>query len=215
MKNYFKKCNVTFVVLKGIFIDMKIYLVRHGQTNLNKQKLMQGRVNEPLNETGIKQAHFTKDLIGDVKFDAVFASPLDRAITTGSIVADIPKDQVIIDERLIETDFGKYDKCKYAGMGPKMTLYWALPEIFPAPKGVETVKSMVERASSFLKELETKDYENVLIAAHGGILRAFNGYLLNKKNGIKWRPKMHNCEVRIYESLGGVHRLLEIRKSDS
>ena len=93
-----------------------------------------------------------------------------------------------------------------------MSLYWALPEIFPAPKTVETVASMVERTREFMLELEQKDYDNVLIAAHGGILRAVNGYLLDKKNGIKWRPKMHNCEARIYESVNGVHKLIEIRK---
>lgn len=191
---------------------MNIYLVRHGQTNLNKAKLMQGRVDEPLNETGLEQARKTKALIGDVKFDAVYASPLGRAINTGAIVAGILAEDVIVDERIIETDFGKYDKKKYTGMGPAMTLYWALPEIFPAPKTVETVESMVKRTRSFMKDLEEKDYENVLIAAHGGILRAVNGYLLDKKNGIKWRPKMHNCEVRIYESVNGKHKLLNVLK---
>ena len=95
-------------------------------------------------------------------------------------------------------------------MGPAMTLYWALPEIFPAPDTVETVESMVSRARSFMQELEEKDYDTVLIAAHGGILRALNGYLLEKKNGIKWRPKMHNCDVRIYEYKDGKHTLLDI-----
>lgn len=193
---------------------MKIWLVRHGQTNLNKAKLMQGRTDEPLNETGLEQARRTRALIGDIQFDAVYASPLGRAINTGAIVGNIDKEDVIIDDRIIETDFGKYEKCRYTGMGIKMSLYWALPEIFPAPNTVETIESMVARASDFLKDLEQKDYENVLIAAHGGILRAVNGYLLDKSNGIKWRPKMHNCEVRVYESTGGKHRLLEILKDN-
>lgn len=178
---------------------MKIYLVRHGQTNLNKDKRMQGLTDEPLNEVGILQAHETAALVENVDFDAVYASPLDRAITTGAIVGRVGKEQVIIDKRLIETDFGKYEKCKYGKMGIKMSLYWALPELFSAPEGVETIESMVERASSFIEELTEKSYNNVLIAAHGGILRAINGCLLGRKNGIKWRPKMHNCEVRVYE----------------
>lgn len=193
---------------------MRIYLVRHGQTNLNKAKLMQGRTDEPLNETGLMQARKTRDLIGDVSFDAVYASPLSRAINTGAIVGNIESSKVIIDERLIETDFGKYEKSKYMLMGPAMTLYWGIPELFPAPKTVETVSSMVERTRSFMKELESKDYDKVLIAAHGGILRAVNGYLLDKANGIKWRPKMHNCEVRIYDSIAGKHSLVDILKAD-
>lgn len=185
---------------------MRIWITRHGQTELNKKKLMQGRVNEPLNETGISQAEAARKNIDDVKFDAVYSSPLDRAIVTASIIGNVSKDSIIIDERLIEADFGKYDKKHYAFMGPKMTLYWTLPEVFGAPKSVETIESLVQRSSSFLQELESKGYENVLIVCHGGIIRALCGYLEDKENGILWRPKPHNCEIRVYESDKGVHR---------
>ncbi len=185
---------------------MNIYITRHGQTNLNKQKLMQGLTDEPLNETGIQQAREARETINDITFDAVYASPLDRAITTASIIGNVPKSQVIVDPRIIETDFGKYECKSYYRLGPIMTLYWALPEIFPAPKSVETIASMVKRSSEFLKEIEKKDYNNVLIACHGGIIRALCGYMEDKSNGILWRPKPHNCEIRIYESTKGQHR---------
>lgn len=188
---------------------MKIWITRHGQTDLNKEHLMQGRIDKPLNQTGIEQAKSIRKMIGDVTFDAVYASPLDRAITTASIIGNIKKDQVIVDSRIIETDFGKYDCKKYTGMGPRMTLYWALPEVFPAPPTVESVASMVQRSSDFLKELEQKNYENVLVTCHGGIIRALKGYLEDRPNGIKWRPKPKNCEVVIYEALDGKHHLLE------
>lgn len=191
---------------------MNIYLVRHGQTNLNKAHLMQGLTDEPLNERGLEQAKKLNSLIGNISFDAVYASPLGRAINTGAIAAGVDTDDVITDERLIETDFGRYEKRPYALLGIPMSLYWAFPEIFKAPYSVETVEHMVERASSFLAELEGKNYENVLIAGHGGIMRALNGYLLNKKNGIKWRPKMKNCEVRVYEVNAGKRKLLKIMK---
>ena len=54
---------------------MKIWITRHGQTALNKQKLMQGLTDEPLNETGIQQAKEARKKIGDIHFDAVYASP--------------------------------------------------------------------------------------------------------------------------------------------
>lgn len=185
---------------------MKIWVTRHGQTNLNKRKLMQGRTDEPLNKEGIRQAMAARKEIGNITFDAVYASPLDRAITTASIIGNVDKSQVIIDPRLIETDFGKYEKRHYYLMGPAMTLYWALPELFPAPKTVESISSMVERSSEFLRELEEKDYDNVLISCHGGIIRSISGYLEDRDNGILWRPKPHNCEIRVYESIKGSHR---------
>lgn len=178
---------------------MKIWVTRHGQTNLNKSKLMQGLTDEPLNETGIAQAKAAREKIKDVTFDAVYASPLDRAITTASIIGNVKKEDVIIDPRIIEVNFGKYEKKKYWKMGLFMTLYWALPEVFPAPKTVENIPSMVKRSSAFLKDLEQKEYENVLVVCHGGIIRALCGYLEHRKNGILWRPKPHNCEMRVYE----------------
>ncbi len=187
---------------------MKIWITRHGQTDLNKKNLMQGRIDQPLNETGIEQAKSMRAMIGDIHFDAVYASPLDRAITTASIIGGIEKSEVIIDQRIIEADFGNYDCKKYVGMGVKMMLYWMIPEIFPAPATVESIASMVERSHSFLKELEEKDYENVLVTCHGGIIRALKGYLQDRPNGIKWRPKPKNCEIIIYESLNGHHKMI-------
>lgn len=187
---------------------MKIWITRHGQTRWNKQKLMQGLTDEPLNETGIQQAKDARKKIGDIHFDAVYASPLDRAITTGAIIGGVKKEDVITDPRIIEADFGKYELKKFYLLGIRMSLYWSFPEIFPAPKTVETIESLVSRSSSFLKELETKDYENVLVACHGGIIRALKGYLEEKENGISWRPKPHNCEIWIYEYKDGKHKRL-------
>jgi alpha-ribazole phosphatase/probable phosphoglycerate mutase len=68
---------------------------------------------------------------------------------------------------------------------------------------------MIDRTSSFLKELEQKDYENVLVACHGGIIRPIRGYLENRKSGVIWRPRPKNCEIFVYESKDGKHRLLE------
>ena len=90
-----------------------------------------------------------------------------------------------------------------------MTLYWTFPELFPAPKDVETTDQMINRTRSFLKELEAKDYENVLIASHGGIIRFIRGYLEGAKEGYIWRPRPKNCEIRVYESVAGEYILVD------
>ena len=85
-----------------------------------------------------------------------------------------------------------------------MTLYWALPEVFPAPDTVESIASMRERSQSFVMDLKDlcreKNYENVLVTCHGGIIRALSGCLAERRNGLMWRPKPKNCEVRIFDS---------------
>ena len=192
---------------------MKIYLTRHGQTELNREKRMQGRSDLLLNETGISQARaMRKELEArhpGLVFDAVFSSPLRRAVTTASLIGGVPEEDVQTDARLIETDFGKYEKKKYYLLGPRMSLYWACPELFPAPPTVETTGSMVSRARAFLLELEKQPFENVLIACHGGIMRVLSGCLEGCPRGYRWRPKPHNCEMRVYESAGGRQRSIE------
>ena len=193
---------------------MRIWVTRHGQTNLNKKKLMQGLTDEPLNEKGKAQAKAAGLRIGKVHFDAVYTSPLDRAQETAALISGVDRSQIKVDERIIEVDFGKYEQCRYACMGIPMTLYWALPEVFPAPKTVESVQSMVKRSHAFLKEIEQQGYEDVLIVCHGGIIRALCGYLEDRRLGIKWRPKPHNCEIRVYESVDGVHSFIKSYKED-
>jgi alpha-ribazole phosphatase/probable phosphoglycerate mutase len=187
---------------------MKIWIARHGQTDLNKKKLMQGRTDALLNRIGIEQAKQSRRNIGDVHFDAVYSSPLKRAQMTGAIIGNVDLSEIIVDQRLIETNFGVYEKKRYYALGLPMTFYWAMPKLFPAPPTVETIESMKERASSFLKELEAKDYENVLVACHGGIMRALCGYLDDAPDGLRWE-RMKNCEIRVYEYKDGHHTFVK------
>ena len=84
-----------------------IYIIRHGKTELNKAKVLQGRSNFPLNEEGILQAREAAELLGDVSSSRVFSSPLTRAVQTAEILA--PHIKPVIDERLIEMDYGPYE----------------------------------------------------------------------------------------------------------
>lgn len=188
---------------------MKIWVVRHGQTTLNKGRRMQGRTDIPLNDEGVRQAGRAREKIGNIKFDAVYSSPLIRAVRTAEIIGNVSEEELIKDERIIEADFGKYDERSYYGCGPFMTAYWTYPEYFPAPKGVETVQQMRDRIASFLGELEQKDYENVLVVCHGGIIRFIRGYLEDAPRGFIWRPRPKNCEIRVYETDGHSHRLVD------
>ena len=188
---------------------MKIYVTRHGQTDYNAESRMQGRLDIPLNERGKEQAGITREKIKDVKFDAVYSSPLIRAVETATIVGGVSEDQIIKDERILEANFGRYEGVVYHKVGLPMTGYWGIPEIFPAPPGVETIPEMIRRTSSFLSELEKKDYENVLVVCHGGIIRVLRGYLEDVRRGFIWRPRPKNCEIFVYESTGGKHRLVD------
>ena len=130
---------------------MKIWITRHGQTRLNKARLMQGLTDEPLNETGIMQAKKTREMIGDVHFDAVYASPLNRAIMTGSIIGGVDPSEVIIDPRIIEADFGKYEQI-IPGATPTGIANFA-KNVEKVPAGIYNMKGQLVRYGNSLNGL--------------------------------------------------------------
>lgn len=66
-----------------------IYIIRHGQTELNNKQVLQGRSNYPLNEKGIAQAREAAERLRFVTFSRVFSSPLIRAVQTAEIIAPV------------------------------------------------------------------------------------------------------------------------------
>ena len=87
-----------------------LYIIRHGQTELNNRKVLQGRSDHPLNENGIAQARDAAEKLKGITFDVVWSSPLIRALQTAKII--VPDAKPRIDERLIEMEYGPYE-----GMG--------------------------------------------------------------------------------------------------
>lgn len=70
---------------------MKIYLIRHGETDWNKKLKIQGQADIPLNQTGRMQAEIAAKYLDGIQFDAVFSSPLLRARETAKIIIKIEK----------------------------------------------------------------------------------------------------------------------------
>lgn len=138
-----------------------IYVIRHGQTDLNKDRRMQGRMGLPLNEYGIEQANTLKEKLQNINFDLVFTSPQERAVQTAEIIAG---KRAVLDDRLNVFDLGEADRLhisevKMSGPLPDSSIY----------KGVEEPNSFVKRVFSFMKELENengKEKLNILIAGH-------------------------------------------------
>lgn len=138
-----------------------IYVIRHGQTDWNKERRMQGRRGLPLNDHGIEQAHSLRDALNGIRFDHVFSSPQERALQTAEIVSGRSP---VIDERLNVIDLGEADgvlleELKRVGPLPD-------PEIY---KGIEDPKALVRRVFHFMNELQDTHgrEENILIVRPG------------------------------------------------
>ncbi len=173
---------------------MKIYLVRHGEVNHNLYGLY-NREDEDLNETGIKQAEELRERIRDIEYDFIISSPLSRARHTASII-NINNKNIITDDRLKERDPGSL-----SGQSLKVTNreeYWNYYTTIQYGTS-ENIKEFFNRVHNFLDELKTKDYKNVLIVAHSGVSKAFNGYFKGIDDGKFLNRGLKNCEIKEYE----------------
>lgn len=173
---------------------MKIYLVRHGQTDWNVQMMAQGQTDIPLNETGIEQAEALRDKVRDYDFDICYCSPLVRAVKTAEIVVD-GRCKVVKDKLLIERSFGKYE-----GTTPTddWLKYWRL-DYHDDEMGMEPLTAVFERSREFFEKIKKKHPADakILVVGHGGMLKTLHynivGYDQNTdfmnvhfKNGDIW-----------------------------
>jgi uncharacterized phosphatase len=177
-----------------------IYVIRHGQTDLNKEGRLQGRQGLPLNDHGTKQAESLRDRIGNIKFDYIFSSPQERAIQTAEIVTG---SRVKIDPRLDVFDLGEADKLskeevKMAGLVPDSSIY----------KGVEDINSFIRRVFGFMKDLEIEYGTrgvNILLSGH----RCTTGCI-----GAYFRGVPENGNLLKFSSDNGEHKVYNFKSND-
>ncbi len=173
---------------------MKIYLVRHGEVNHNLYGLY-NREDEDLNETGIKQAEELRERIRDIEYDFIISSPLSRARHTASII-NINNKNIITDDRLKERDPRSLSRQSLKVTNREE--YWNYYTTIQYGTS-ENIKEFFNRVYNFLDELKTKDYKNVLIVAHSGVSKAFNGYFKGIDDGKFLNRGLKNCEIKEYE----------------
>ena len=93
---------------EGDGIMVKIILIRHGETDWNREQIFRGRIDVALNEVGLAQAGAVKESLKDVKIDRIYSSPLSRAFETASVLGENRGLGVEIEKGFIDIDFGKW-----------------------------------------------------------------------------------------------------------
>lgn len=156
---------------------MKIYLIRHGQTDWNIQGRFQGREDIPLNEVGIMQAKECGIALKGETFKAVITSPLSRARKTAEIIADIVSvDQVVIESKITERDFSKV-----SGMTPsEREIFYASGE----KDDKEPWEILCNRMISCIKNYgEQFENQNIIMVSHGASINSVLSVLSAGKTG--------------------------------
>jgi probable phosphoglycerate mutase len=197
---------------------MILYLIRHGQTDQNKRRCLQGRSDIELNDYGRELAIKTAEGLEGVKFDMIFTSPLKRASETAEMIKrgkDIP---FMEEEDLLEISFGAYEGLCFGKEGynipdPKFMNFFEKPEEYVTPPGGESFEEVIKRTGEFLERLRvTPKYQDktILLSTHGCALKALLANITKVELKDFWGEGVHkNCAVSVVELKDGQYHLLE------
>ncbi len=186
---------------------LRILAVRHGQTEWNLSGRNQGHADIPLDATGMAQAEDLAAALREEEFDAIYCSPMQRAIQTLPHLRPRVGLEPILDDRLKERNYGLWegvtqDDAKRTH--PELfETYHADPTVLSPPEG-ESGIDVFCRVGYFVHDLLAKHSRgNVLVVSHGGTLSAFLAVMIGGMPSTANTFRIRNCsisEVRVFSN---------------
>lgn len=198
---------------------MYLYIMRHGETDWNRQGLLQGSWDIPLNEYGIWLAEQTRDgfLKDDITFDRIITSPYQRARKTAEILGGESGVPVTVSQKIREMSFGEFEGIwmNELDTNPRyepIRICFRDPVHYIPPKQGESFEEVFARIQSFLEEdiLPLEDScEHVLVVCHGAVLRAFISIIEQRELKDYWGIAQANCSINVVKVEDGQFTMLE------
>ncbi|MCC8051689.1 MAG: histidine phosphatase family protein [Clostridiales bacterium] len=203
---------------------MRLYIIRHGQTEWNSSYRLQGRTDVPLNENGRDLARKTGEGLTreGIYFDRIYTSPLSRARETAELASGNNIAPIITEPRIQEISFGAMEGERVRDENGVLNVdnfinFFNDPERYVPPAGGESFQALIARTGDFLEELRAEalkmSYEkgqNILISTHGAASRALLANITHCALRDYWSggvPK--NCAVTIVDLADGVWKITE------
>ena len=183
----------------------KLILIRHGQTDMNKDQLYYGRLDVPINETGKEQAENTrKNLVElEIDYDKIYSSPMKRAYETAEIV-NYKNLEIEKDDELREMDFGIFEGLsykeiikKYPEEMEKLKKDW---KTYSYVTG-ENPFMLQKRALKFLEKIDKN--KNNIVVTHWGIICTLLSFLFSSELEGYWKYQVKNGGIVIIEFADG------------
>lgn len=179
-----------------------LYIMRHGKTDWNALKKLQGRTDIPLNEEGREMAKRAGDEYKDVHFDVCYCSPLIRAKETAEILLEGRNVPIIYDDRLMEMSFGVYEGFENSFQVPDcpINVFFKEPINYVEPvEGGESMDELFERTGEFLRQVvepELSNGKDVIIVGHGAMNSSIVCQIKNIPRDKFWSEGIENCKLK-------------------
>jgi phosphoserine phosphatase len=184
----------------------EIILVRHGETEWNVEEVFRGRIDIELNETGIKQAQLLAEYLSERKIDAIYSSPLQRAVKTAEAIAGYHKLDVEMAPGLIDFNYGKWQGLLHQEVKDKYKELYALwvsyPDRVKIPAG-ESLNDVRERATSVVGDVIAKYKGTIVLVAHRVVNKVLICALLGLDNSHFWNIRQDTCGITTFSYKNG------------
>lgn len=171
-----------------------IYVIRHGETDWNKNHRFQGQTDIKLNDTGRGQAIRLRPLMSQLQVESVYSSTLSRAIETAELATQELKLTIQKDDRLCEANIGEAEGVTLDELtqrfGEESLIKWRSYDErlldFSFPNG-ETKREVMYRARQvFLEIVQNSNRSSIAVFTHGMLMRAMT-YIFG--DGMAWDPQ--------------------------
>ena len=194
----------------------KLILARHGETEWNVEKVFRGRADVNLNEVGIKQAELLGKHLCNWELEAIYSSPVKRALDTANIVARCVEVAVCIAEGLTDFDFGEWQSLseqEVKRLYPDILNEWqSSPHKVRMPGG-ENLDDVTKRTAEVVDEVLSRHHGNVLLVSHRVVLKVLICSLLGLDNSHFWNISQDVCGLTIFDYVEG--RFILTRHNDT
>jgi broad specificity phosphatase PhoE len=180
----------------------ELLLIRHGETDWNRDGRWQGQLDVPLNAHGLEQAAALAEALSIEPLDAIFTSDLRRARQTAEVLAAATGASVVEDRRLREIHLGRWQGLTQMeislGQDEALDRFRANPADAPPPEG-ETVLDVQRRMQAAVVDvLQTHPHGRVAIVSHGLALAALKASLLGLGFDTGWQRESANAEAEVF-----------------
>jgi broad specificity phosphatase PhoE len=168
---------------------VEIILARHGETEWNVEEVFRGRIDIELNETGIKQAELLAESLSELKIEAVYSSPLKRAMNTAQPIARRQRLEVEVSPGLIDCDFGQWQGLSLREVREKdkeRYRQWAESPQLVKIAGGESLDGVRERALKVVDGVIAKHGGRVVLVSHRVVNKVLICALLGLDNSHFW-----------------------------
>jgi len=182
---------------------MELHLIRHGETNWNKERRAQGQSESHLTDLGIQQARELGQRIEHLDFDRIYCSSSLRTRQTAEHAFPEPKTEINYLDELREIFLGPWEGQLYADLAEtepeSHRHFWEQPHLFQV-NGAESFFELQQRAIDAVAEIEATYQANstsnrkVVIVSHGALIKSYLCHVEGRSMDQLWAPpRMHNC----------------------